>query len=136
MITLKKLGEITDNKIKSDIAELNRIEQEKRNELEKEFIFYTENLEEGLLDAAQKGKREFRVFNSSFYNCDNFSSLKIKKGNFLTNWLKTIFVEDIIICSKNNFKRIYDFCKEQKLNPQIKYSPRDDDDYFEIIIEW
>jgi hypothetical protein len=142
MIHLNELKEITENKFQRDKEEQLRIEKEINEKFENEYQEVISNLEQRLRDAATNGQRKLAVAHFSAFSGGNVSNLLHKKrgnyGNYYVAWSKTIFESDVIENMQGNLKRVYDYLKENNLNPKVYYwtDGGGQDEGFELVVAW
>lgn len=142
MITLKELSDITEIKAKFEKEEKIREEIEHKEKIEKQYQDVIRNLDRRLLSTALDGKRKLSVIEFSALSYENISKdLDKKMGayrNYYCAWGKTVFESDVLENMTGNFKRIYDYLKENNLNPKIDYWT-DGGGYeegFKLVVEW
>lgn len=142
MIQLNELTKITENKFQRDKEEQLRRERERTEKFEKEYWEAISNLEQRLIDAATDGKRKLSVAHFSAFSGGNISEGLHKKrgsfGNYYVAWNKAIFESDVIENMQGNLKRVFDYLKENNLNPKVNYwtDGGRQDEGFELVIVW
>lgn len=142
MIQLNDLTKITENKSQRDKEEQLRRERERTEKFEKEYQEAISNLEQRLKDAATDGKRKLSVSHFSAFSGGNISDELHKKrgsfGNYYVAWNKAIFESDVIENMQGNLKRVFDYLKENNLNPKVDYwtDGGGQDEGFELVVVW
>lgn len=141
MIQLTELSKIADSKKERDEAARVLREKELNEKYEKEYQDATFDLEKKLKDAATDGRKSFAVahFSAFSYNVsDKLHKRRGTHGNYYVAWNKSIFEKDVIECMEGNLKRVYDYLKENNLNPKIQYwtDGGGQDEGFELVIKW
>lgn len=142
MIDLNQLSKIVERKSEIEQEEKLRREKERKEKYEKEYQDAIFNLEERLVTAATEGKRKLCVAHFSAFSGYNISDELHKKrgnhGNYYVAWNKSIFESDVIENMSGNLKRVYDYLKENNLNPKIDYwtDGGGQDEGFELVVVW
>lgn len=149
MITLDKLAKLAneedERKRKAEIKRQEQLEYETNN------IFHNiiDGLEQRLIDAATDGEHKLSVGCFSAFTSIRLANVteellrrRFNRGNCANYGIawnnNTIGVSDVIECMCGSLKKVYDFCLENGLNPQIDYwtDGGGQDEGFEIIIKW
>lgn len=141
MIQLAELSKIADSKKERDEAARLLREKELNEKYEQEYQDAIFELEKRLKDAATDGIRKLSVAHFSAFGCNFSDELQKRRGthgNFYVAWKIAIFEKDVVECMQCNFKRLYNYLKENNLNPKIEYWTDGGGMYegFEIVIEW
>lgn len=140
MSLLKKLTEITENKISQDKATIQKIKGKALAEKEQKFKDAIADLQPKLIKLAEAGERRYVVYYTSdtFNEFTGLSKLIKECGNYARAWNeKKITAEDVKkYMSDGVFKRVYDLCINMELNPKIDYWRDDQYEGFQIIVEW
>lgn len=144
MVTLDELAKIVKNKESKYERELKRANKKQIDEHNKEYLDIIHNLSGRLKDAATDGLREYTVAQFSAFgfglNQTLLDGIRVKKsGNYYCAWVdKEITEQDVIEHMTGNLKRVYDYLKENNLNPHIDYWTDGGgmDEGFRIKIKW
>lgn len=142
MIQLSELAKIAENKHQRDKEAQLRREREQSEKFEQEYQKAISNLEQRLKDAATDGKRKLTVAHFSAFFGENISDRLHKKrgsfGNYYVAWNKSIFESDVIENMQGNLKRVFEYLKENNLNPKIDYwiDGGGQDEGFQLVVVW
>lgn len=117
--------------------------EQKRKEFEAKIHKATDGLKEKLRKLAAEGERKYEVYRG-MYDGDFHPDLSKKlhasgSGNmYCAIRDKKISYDEVIENRMGAFKRIYDFCVKEGLDPQIRYSHDGGgmEEWFEIVIRW
>lgn len=148
MIDIKRLAEIADSKQAEDNKKYAEIKAE--IELKKNEMFYsiTDGLEAKLIELAKQGRREYTVLETKHgissidLNFNNLYSKGVPSNKSMHSLIKDgdITIDEVIknALPDGLFKRVYDWCIKNNLNPIVKYW--DDGvgmyDGFGIYLKW
>lgn len=143
MINLNELKKISDDKVVQDKQREIEDKKKRKQKFDHDYHFMVDNLEHRLRESARKGERRFSVGIFSIFGGGDFANIteelsKRIKPNLSVAFGDTITNSDIVFNMRGNFKRVFDYCRVQGLDPNVKYwtDGGGEDEGFEIIIEW
>ena len=141
MINLNQLSKIVERKLEIEQEEHLRKEKLRQEKYEKEYQDAIFNLEERLITSAKEGKRKLCVAHFSAFSYNILDELHKKRGNcrnYCVAWNNSIFESDVIQYMSGNLKRVYEYLKENNLNPKINYwtDGGGQDEGFELVVVW
>lgn len=146
MVTLEELRQITNDKHKKFELERQKATKAEQDNYEMMYQNIIRDLSSKLKKAAADGNTQFLVhyFSAFGFGLNQTLSDEIKQkmrgsGNYFCAWRdKKITEKDVIEHMVGNFKRVYEYLKENELEPKIQYWTDGGgmDEGFEIIIRW